>query len=289
MSEPRTTSPLLARLVDDAALFPPARTPMANAVAAHRAHARSDHAGLVGPFLCPDTALPDLDAALRDLPDDAGPLPVGLVVSGGAGAIAPALTWAAGIERIRLAGVEVALRDEPPLSRNVARITLVLDHAGVADDVPVSVEIPRGEGFEGALNAVAATGHRAKLRTGGVTADAFPTERDVAGFIVACLDREVPFKCTAGLHHAVRSTSPEGFEQHGFLNLVLATRTALDGGGHGNVVRALAERNARGVAERVHALSQAAAESTRRWFCSFGSCSVSEPVDDLVALGFLQD
>ena len=74
-------------------------------------------------------------------------------------------------------------------------------------------------------------GLRLKFRTGGLTADAFPSAAELAACIDAALDRETPFKCTAGLHHAVRHTDPEtGFEHHGFLNVLLATRVALDGG-----------------------------------------------------------
>ena len=35
--------------------------------------------------------------------------------------------------------------------------------------------------------------------------------------------RGVPFKLTAGLHRAVRSTAPEGFEAHGVLNVLVTT------------------------------------------------------------------
>ena len=48
----------------------------------------------------------------------------------------------------------------------------------------------------------------------------------------AALDRETPFKCTAGLHNAVRHRAADtGFEHHGFLNVLLATRQAFDGAG----------------------------------------------------------
>ncbi len=298
-SPPREVPPLLRRLVDDAALFPPARLPLAQALPAHVAHRQAPYADIVGPFLCPDDGLPALGEALAARSSSAEPLRVAVVVTGGAGAIGPALTWAARTDGMRLAGVEVALRDEPPLARNVSRIALAVDHAGVADDVPVSIEVPRTESGAGggagdhewqdALDAIAAAGHQAKFRTGGITSDAFPTERELAEFVVACLDREVAFKCTAGLHHAVRNTSPEGFEQHGFLNIVLATRAALDGGSPGDIEAVLAERDPRRVADGVRALGDDAAASARRWFRSFGSCSVSEPVEDMAALGVGQD
>ena len=51
-----------------------------------------------------------------------------------------------------------------------------------------------------------------------------PRRRDPGGWIDAALDRETPFKCTAGLHRAVRHTGDDGFEHHGFLNVLVATR-----------------------------------------------------------------
>ena len=70
---------------------------------------------------------------------------------------------------------------------------------------------------------------RLKFRTGGLDAAAFPTAEVLAGWIDAALDRETAFKCTAGLHNAVRHTGDDGFEHHGFLNVLVATRQAFDG------------------------------------------------------------
>ena len=87
----------------------------------------------------------------------------------------------------------------------------------------------------------------AKLRTGGTDPIGLPRARtEVAEFLLACLDREVAFKCTAGLHHAVRNTAADtGFEQHGFLNLLLAVSVALAGGDREVVAAELADRDAR--------------------------------------------
>ncbi|MET9018981.1 hypothetical protein ABZV93_03255 [Actinopolymorpha sp. NPDC004070] len=288
----RTIPALCAGLIDDAAVFPPASEPLAAALAVYLTRREEWYAGLVGPFLCPDATLPELLAALDDGPPPEEPLPLGLVVGGGAGAIEPALRWAGRIDRARVVSVEVTLRDEPDLARNVARMDRALAAAELPDEVAVAVEVPRNDGsWDGALDALDALaeyGHRAKLRTGGVAAEAFPGEEALARVILACLDRELPFKCTAGLRRAVRG-SGGGADHHGFLNVVLATRLALDGADEPALVEALGDRDDDRVAGRVRALDDRAAASARRWFNSFGSCSVSDPLADLLRLRVLQD
>jgi hypothetical protein len=133
---------------------------------------------------------------------------------------------------------------------------------------------------------VAAAGLRLKFRTGGTEASAFPSAHMLAHQINAALDRETAFKCTAGLHNAVRHTGEEGFEHHGFLNVLVATRQAFDGSPRPEVVDLLEERETAVLVETAQDLDLAGA---RRWFTSFGSCSVGEPLDDLLALGLVED
>ena len=84
---------------------------------------------------------------------------------------------------------------------------------------------------ERALERLGAAGRGAKLRTGGLRAELFPSAGELAAFLTACAELQVPFKCTAGLHHAVHHTDPTtGFVHHGFLNLVVATARAIRGG-----------------------------------------------------------
>jgi hypothetical protein len=127
------------------------------------------------------------------------------------------------------------------------------------------------------------------LRTGGLDASLFPSEDQVAAFITACLDREVAFKCTAGLHNAVRHTAADtGFEHHGFLNVLLATRTSLDGGSQDELAAVLANRDGERLAAQARELTEDHATGTRRWFTSFGSCSIDEPRHDLSTLKLLE-
>ena len=83
----------------------------------------------------------------------------------------------------------------------------------------------------------------------------------------------------------MRHRDPDtGFEHHGFLNILLATRTSLDGGGPGEVAEVLDRTDGAALAERILGDPDEAAR-TRRWFRSFGSCSVLEAHEDLVGWG----
>ncbi len=263
-------------LVDDAAIFPPGDVPLPNAVDAHVGRRDDWYADLVGSFVVTDSKVPEVSTPLR----------LAVVVSGGAGGIEPALRLA---ERggHDVAGVEVALRDLDDLAGNARRVATAADGCGVPPE-QVYVELPHvpdtGSWLR-AADAVAEGGLRLKFRTGGLEAHLFPASHALARWIDAALDRETPFKCTAGLHHAIRHTGDDGFEHHGFVNVLVATVRAFDGASTDEVVALLEERDPDSV---VAAAGDEDLTRARRWFTSFGSCSVTEPLDDLLALGLLE-
>jgi hypothetical protein len=278
----------LTDLVDDAAIFPPGNVPLDRAVAEHHVHRGSEYAAMIGGFVVSDVKIPDLLEVLDDRADEV-PLQVNVVVTGGAGAIEPAVRWAGRTPLLQLTALECALRDEDDLAHNARRVGAVLDSLEEElSDVTVYVEPPRVIGWPthdwlSAIDELAMRELPLKLRTGGVTEDAFPTAVELAACIAASLDRELPFKCTAGLHHALRHTDPAtGFAHHGFLNVLAATRACLDGG---STEGALEETDPAAV---LTDLDDDALESTRRWFTGFGSCSILEPHDDLVDLGLIE-
>ncbi len=310
----QTTIPTwLTGLVDDAAIFPPGNSPLPEAVAAHRGHRTAPYAALVGPFVVSDTRLPDLleVSTLRRAQDTAGsttesndvePLAVSVVVSGGAGSLEPAVRWATRSGALDLRSLEIVLRDDDTgaIVHNARRILTAVDQlvsSGELDDeVPVYVEPPRlygappTPGWLGALDEIAAMDHRLKFRTGGADADAFPAAHELAASIEAAIDREVAFKCTAGLHNALRHRDEEtGFEHHGFLNVLLATRATLDSAGIDEVAAVLERHEGDDVTAAIRETGEQGLESARRWFRSFGSCSVLEPLEDLVDLDLLPD
>jgi len=279
-------------LVDDAAIFPPGNSPLDAAVAAWHDRRDKGWAALVGAFVVSDQRLPELADAIEaaGITDDA-PLRVSVVVGTGAGGVAPAASTTSRIHGARLTGVEVALRDPDDLFGNARRIVMAVeqarDHGAIDDHVAVHVELPQGpttHGWLAAADEVASAELRLKYRTGGAEADLFPSVDELASWIDAALDRETPCKCTAGLHHAVRhSDADTGFDHHGFLNVLAATRTALDGG---DVHAVLDERDGSALAAALPDADTLA--RTRRWFTSFGSCSVLEPLNDLVGLDLVR-
>jgi len=158
----------------------------------------------------------------------------------------------------------------------------------VASVRAVYLEIPVVALREESVHAVAATGVRIKLRTGGTTLDAFQTEDQLARAILLCAAERQPFKCTAGLHHAIRHRDDSTlFQHHGFLNIALAARVAASTGNHAATRDVLAEREASDVAAQVRELAASDVRAIRALFRTFGTCSITEPVDGLLALGLL--
>jgi hypothetical protein len=271
---------LFAGLVDDAALFPPGNAPMRRALTEHAAHREAWYADLVGPFLCPASRVPELHASL----DGAGParLAISLIMDITGEPAHAALRAVAADDRLALVLVEAAHavlgEDAALVGTNVAKRTDALGF----------LEAPRA-GWEATLDlVVGGDWEGVKYRTGGTSAGAFPSEVELAGFLRTTVDREVAVKLTAGLHHAVRHTGPgTGFEHHGVLNVLVAVRAALNGAEAPEMARLLGLREPAELVDRAGRMSDADAAVLRQFFVSFGCCGVTEPIDDLVALGLV--
>ena len=262
---------LLGRLIDHAALFPPASMDMPDAIEADRRARASEHAWILGRFICPASRLGQLP---RETPR------LSVVLDGGE------------------ADLE-AVRDARTAGREVELVEAKIDPAWVPDtqelvrtklgaEVDAFWELEPGRGLRGAVAAVREARAGAKIRCGGTT---LPSVEEVAAFVAACRDAGVRFKATAGLHHAIRTG-----DRHGFLNLLAAAVLAFTNGlSEQELVPLLAEEDAAafavdagGLSVRGHrAGAQAIAEARAELFVAYGSCSFSEPVEDLTELGLL--
>ncbi|GHB67386.1 hypothetical protein GCM10010377_67850 [Streptomyces viridiviolaceus] len=269
---------LFAGLCDDAAAFPPGSLPLARAVPAHVAHTTGAHRRLVGPFVLRAADAHQLGALATDLADDSFALSLTVPLP----EIAAALAAAARIPAAHVAGLEVTVTDGVSAAEVVPTLTAALEDTAI----PVYVEVPRDERRAPLLTALGAAGLNAKFRTGGIRAGLYPDEAELAAAILTAVRAGVPFKATAGLHHALRNTDPAtGFEQHGFLNLLTATGAALGGAEPEELAALLADRDGPRVAARVRELPA----RVRDLFRSIGTCSVAGPARELAGLGLLPD
>ena len=135
-----------------------------------------------------------------------------------------------------------------------------------------------------------------KLRSGGVTADAFPTSAQIAHALVKSAKHQLPIKFTAGLHHPVRQFRDEvKTKMHGFLNVLGAAVVAGEYQWDSDqAVMMLEDEDPRSFsftddffAWRDWKIDIQSLQYRRKFVRSFGSCSFDEPREDLRALNLL--
>jgi hypothetical protein len=169
--------------------------------------------------------------------------------------------------------------------------------AHVPENLTAYFELPLNENLTDSIETLAITKHRAKIRTGGVTPEAFPSAEEITRFMRICLAADVPFKATAGLHHPLRCHKPLTYEKdaptgmmNGFLNVFLAA-CFIQQGFKPKLIRELLMDKREdnflfdddGILWRQeYFISTSQLKHLRaRGAISFGSCSFVEPIDDL--------
>jgi hypothetical protein len=249
---------------------------MPAAVARHRADARAGHPVLTHRFLCPVSQLAQLRGELA--PGE--PWRRGLIADTGPDGLAAALAEIAADPRLVLETIEARLP--------AAELAAVTSHA--PPEAKVYVELPlTTPDWNSASREVVSRNMAGKIRCGGTDAALFPTAGQLTDFLLAAATAVMPFKATAGLHHAVRYTDTvTGFEHHGFLNLLLAACRAAGGSAAGEVRAMLLEDDGVVLAAAARQVPPQLAARTRALFVAYGSCSTSEPVEDLAALGLVE-
>lgn len=272
-----TVPALLRDFVDDAAVFPPGNAPVPDALAAHATHRSAWYADLVGPLLLPLSAVGQVAHA--------PPPAIGVVGDTGVAGAPAALAGADA--RWRQFEVAVAKRGEDPQPGLRDLLAAVAN----GPDLDIYAEVPLTWGLMEALDTLAAAradGVRIapKFRTGGLAAELFPTPVELAAVICACRDRDLPFKLTAGLHHAVRHTDGEtGFINHGFLNVLAGCLAAAGGAEVAEVAEVVGTTDPVRLVEAARANKHA----PRPLWTGFGTCSIPEPLADLTGLGLMSD
>ena len=277
-----STDVLLRGIVDYAGMFPPAALNVASAETEYARGRASHEHWLVGSFVVAADYLTQLNPAT---------LPLSVVVNDTAPAALDRLWNAADMPSIHA----VEFRPAPP--------PLITELAGrVPDHVQAFFEVPSNEDMSHRLDAIAACNGAAKIRTGGLTPDAFPGAEAVAAFLHGCRERGVAAKATAGLHHALAGDYPFTYEPRsasgamfGFLNVCAAAALVHAGRPRNDVISVLGESSANafrfdedGMEWRGDRITIDQLRTMRQTlFRSFGSCSLREPVDDLKRMRLL--
>lgn len=315
---PASLDALIEKLIDYAGLFPPATLGMEPAVAEYARHLRGPHAGVLGHFIVPAWRLEEFSkhAALV--------MPGTYATSGYTEMASVTEPWkVAAILRPDepgegLEAVQKFNERHSDERRGLARIDAVEVKAPTADFIDEAIEampediipffeIDHRQDPRGMIAALAGLPAAAKVRTGGVTPEAFPTPAEVVRFIRCCQIGDVPFKCTAGLHHPLRGefrltyepTPPRG-PMYGYLNVFLAgvlmRADAIDDAQAEKLLVETSPANLRFTDEHATWLSPLGEISittdeitnARRQFAfSFGSCSFTEPTEELEQMGLL--
>ncbi|SEK25889.1 hypothetical protein [Nonomuraea pusilla] len=251
---------LYTDLVDDAGLFPPTSLHMDQALARHRRDAEQGNPVLTHRFLCPASRLDRLrEASLR--PDR-----IGLIVD--TPEIPP-------FGDLPVDFVEVRMPDDRPVSTFTSRLDL-------PERVRLFVEVPPRKSVAGVPEGVGL-----KIRCGGAEPSDFPPAEHLAAFIKFCVAQRIPFKATAGLHHAVRHFDPSlSVDRHGFLNLLVAVCEAVEGR---DPLAVLRMTDVGHVVRMAKAVPEETAERARRIMVSYGSCNTHTPLEDLRTLGLIEE
>jgi hypothetical protein len=265
---------------------------------------------MLGRFVCPASQLEAFsEAADPLLPRDAGAIPWRLTVTGSGDTLSDLAAIAAFNERHL-----VCFDDRGAIvDAYETKVASADDIARIGETTPESLatylEIPLSAtpaGLDAMMAEVARTGRRAKMRTGGITQDAFPTAGAVVTFLQSCLAHGVTAKATAGLHHPICGYYRLGYDDesptgamYGYLNLFLTAALLARGGSRASAVLLLNESGPsafevndlhvgwRGP-EHMVAFDRALLQRVRQTvLTSFGSCSFTEPVEESRALGLL--
>jgi hypothetical protein len=301
-----TLRDLLTNLIDYAGLFPPVALDMATAARNYAAYRRSEASWMLGRFICPVARLEEFEREVAEfLPRDAEAGWWKLSALAGENLEADLIRINSFNRRHIISEQTAAVMIDTVeiKSSTIAEIEAAMRvmHPTLA----CYIEIPIANApqvLAGLIKAIASAGARAKARTGGVTADAFPSSLDLARFIKACADAEVAFKATAGLHHPLRSVNKLTYQpdsatalMHGFLNVFLAAAFAQSGMGVEQLEELLEERSpdafqfdSGGVRWRDEMIASGQLQNARNLFAiSFGSCSFEEPIEDLRRINLL--
>jgi hypothetical protein len=251
---------------------------VARALAEHREHHAAWYGDLIGPLRVPASATVALLAALR--PGDHA-LPIVLTPDPASEDLLGALRVARSLlldnHRVELVGVELPFVAADSAAEAARRALDALDFT-----VPAWFMVKAEPGWEPAFDVLAQDGAEsvALYLPPPITPEIFT---DVAGVLRALIDRDLSYSVTAGLAELVTTESG-----HGLLNLVCATRAALNGAETADMAMILAETEITPLAAATRRMSEADAATIRAFRPTVSALSIRDLVQDLEAEGLIE-
>ncbi|MBD2730651.1 hypothetical protein H6G96_31120 [Nostoc sp. FACHB-892] len=213
---------LFSSIVDYAGLFPPAKLTMEEAIANYACYQNTCYHWMLGNFVLPVSRINEFEQLLFKLPIEASKTKhwrLSIIISQEVESAIAKIQALNDNHKIAIASLEF-----PPLS--LSEIDKVFPY--LPADIEAFFEIPYSEDLKAYLTLLQRPGISAKIRTGGLSTEAFPTISQLYRFIFACAEAQVGFKATAGLHHPLPGKYPLTYEpnspnamMHGFLNVAV--------------------------------------------------------------------
>lgn len=298
-AEPRESiKVLLSEIIDYAGLFPPSQVSMAEAVLNYATYKNSNYNWMLGRFVVPVARLDEFIENAQDFTSRDGK-------NGWRLSVLASEDIYDTIRQVEDFNAKYSARVLCDVLEAKANTTSKIENTvkALPDYLTTYFELSQNGNFADLISALALHGQRAKIRTGGITADAFPQTTEIIRFVRACLAANVPFKATAGLHHPLRCFKPLTYESnapqgtmHGFLNVFLAAGFARQGFKPALIEELLEDEfpesfefSDGGVTwHRDYILTSSQIKKLRTdGIISFGSCSFDEPIADLREIGLL--
>jgi len=312
-----TLRAFLTGLIDYAGLFPPAKLDMPTTVRHYATYLAADNSFALGKLKCPVSRLQELTehgaivmpgtyatSGYTEMAGIAGPWIVSAIINTDLDEALDAIDafneHHSSHENGQARVTAIELKISAP-----SDVDDVLDT--VSADLAVAMELPTETVFggdpRGFVAALAGGEAKAKIRCGGVEPGMIPSTEDIARFINACATAEVAFEPTAGLHHPVRAEYPLTYDadppravMHGFLNVFMAAALVRSRAIEPDRVLAVLDETdpkAFNFADescgwRDASITLEQFTRSREGFClGYGSCSFTEPFDDLRSIGLL--
>jgi len=282
------------RIIDNAALFPPAQRSMQEALQIDTAARAAPYGAMIGLFLVPASRLAELSASTPSPPPIAVVLDRHLEV---------ALRLIDAESRLPIIAIETPRGADATRGEMIEMLGAWSSRDGGKTTIycEVVAETTAISRVDDAIERIAllrrsSKNFAAKMRAGGALRKTVPDVEIVAHTFEECARYNVPLKATAGLHNAVRRIE-DGVAIHGFLNLLLAAAIATrDSEAHDAIVAALLEEDPAAFVLDDDALvwrdrrfgAATLAAMRLELLNSFGSCDPDEPTDSLRALALLE-